>query len=65
MPAFLLTLRLTLIAERGYQPYVIVRVATLDDDPGVRPTSHIWTAHEVPWLAYDGVARWEEWEGLT
>ncbi|QHF44220.1 aldehyde-activating protein [Pseudomonas sp. S35] len=51
-----------LIAERGHQPHVIVRVATLDDDPGVRPTSHIWTAHDVPWLAHEDVERWDEWQ---
>ena len=51
-----------LIAERGHQPHVIVRVATLDDDPGGRPTSHIWTAHEVRGLADDGGARWDEWK---
>lgn len=44
-----------LMAERGHQPHVIVRVATLDDDPGVRPTSHIWTSHDVPWLAHEGL----------
>ncbi|MBN2994133.1 GFA family protein [Pseudomonas cedrina subsp. fulgida] len=51
-----------LMAERGQQPHVIVRVATLDDDPGVTPTAHIWTAHDVPWLADDGVERWDEWK---
>ncbi len=51
-----------LIAERGHQPHVIVRVATLDEDPGVRPTSHIWTVHDVPWLAYEDAEHWDEWE---
>jgi hypothetical protein len=23
----------------------------LDDDPGRRPESHIWTAHDVRWLS--------------
>jgi hypothetical protein len=50
------------MAERGHQPHVIVRVATLDDDPGVRPTAHIWTAHDVPWLAHEGVEQWDEWQ---
>jgi hypothetical protein len=31
----------------------VLRVATLDDDPGVKPIVHIWTSHEVPWLAED------------
>ncbi|WP_460137011.1 GFA family protein [Pseudomonas sp. S1_E04] len=51
-----------LMAERRHQPHVIVRVATLDDDPRVRPTSHIWTAHAVPWLAYDNMEQWGEWK---
>ena len=51
-----------LMAERTHQPHVIVRVATLDGDPGVRPTSHIWTAHAVPWLGYEGVELWDEWK---
>ncbi|MBI6555401.1 GFA family protein [Pseudomonas sp. LY-1] len=51
-----------LMAERGHQPHVIVRVATLDDDPSIRPTAHIWTAHDVPWLAHEGVQPWDEWQ---
>ncbi|KTC63534.1 aldehyde-activating protein [Pseudomonas fluorescens ABAC62] len=51
-----------LMAERPQHAHVIVRVATLDDDPGVGPTSHIWTAHDVPWLAYEGVESWPEWK---
>lgn len=43
-----------LMAEWLTQPQIIVRVATLDDDPGLRPVAHIWTSHDVPWLAYDG-----------
>ena len=43
-----------LMAERPAQPHVILRVATLDDDPGVRPGFHIWTSHDVPWLTDDG-----------
>lgn len=41
-----------LMAEWVAKPYVIVRVATLDDDPGVQPALHIWTSHDVSWLAY-------------
>ncbi|MGR0138707.1 GFA family protein [Pseudomonas sp. RSP] len=51
-----------LMAERGHQPHVIVRVATLDDDPGVRPTSQSWTAQAKPWLAYEDVECWSEWK---
>lgn len=50
-----------LIAERTHQPHVIVRVATLDDDPGIRPVAHIWTSHDVAWLQYEGVRSWPEW----
>jgi ADP-ribosyl-[dinitrogen reductase] hydrolase len=34
-----------LVAECPAQPHVILRVATLDDDPQLRPTLHIWTSH--------------------
>lgn len=44
-----------LLAERVGQPHVVVRVATLDDDPGVAAAVHIWTEHDKPWLGYDGV----------
>ena len=43
-----------LVAERQGRPHLILRVATLDDDPGTRPTTHIWTAHTVPWLTDEG-----------
>jgi ADP-ribosyl-[dinitrogen reductase] hydrolase len=43
-----------LFAERASDPYVILRVATLDDDPGTKPLVHIWRSHEVPWCAYEG-----------
>lgn len=39
-----------LMAERKQQAHVIVRAATLDDDPGVTPAAHIWCSHDVPWL---------------
>ena len=42
-----------LLAERHGQSHVILRVATLDDDPGERPRMHIWTSHDVPWLDPD------------
>ncbi|MCK9534297.1 MAG: GFA family protein [Pseudomonas sp.] len=32
---------------------LILRVATLDDDPKQVAQSVIWTSHAVPWLAYD------------
>jgi hypothetical protein len=42
-----------LMAEWVGEPQVILRVATLDDDPGVRPAVNIWTSHQVAWL-YNG-----------
>jgi ADP-ribosyl-[dinitrogen reductase] hydrolase len=50
-----------LIAEWPAQPQVIVRVATLDEDPGSTPKAHIWTSHDVSWLAIDEVPRFAEW----
>ena len=44
-----------LVAERASQPHVVLRVATLDEDPGQRPRAHIWTSHDVPWLGYGEV----------
>ncbi|MDO8698574.1 MAG: GFA family protein [Pseudomonas sp.] len=44
-----------LIAERPSQSHVIVRIATLDDDPQARPAEHIWTAHDRPWLSAEGI----------
>lgn len=44
-----------IVAERATDPYVILRVATLDDDPGSRPAMHIWTSHDVAWLATAGI----------
>lgn len=41
------------LAEWLAQPQVILRVATLDDDPGVRPVVRIWTSDDVPWLVED------------
>jgi hypothetical protein len=40
-----------ILAEWTAQPYVILRVATLDEDPGVRPAVHIWTSHSPAWLS--------------
>jgi len=51
-----------LMAERPAQPHVILRVATLDDDPGARPVMHIWTSHAAPWLAEgEGLPHYSEW----
>ncbi|MBN8238869.1 GFA family protein [Marinobacter hydrocarbonoclasticus] len=50
-----------LVAERPAQPHVIVRVATLDVDPELRPEAHIWVSHDAPWLEYEGVRKHREW----
>lgn len=50
-----------LIAERLNQPHVIVRVATLDENPGEVPEAHIWTSHDVPWLKYEDIKTYSEW----
>jgi len=50
------------VAERASQPHVIVRVATLDEDPGVVPAAHIWTSHDVPWLKYEEAPSFAEWQ---
>lgn len=50
------------IAEWPTQPHVILRVPTLDDDPGSRPVVHIWTSHSPPWLTdVDNVKSFPEW----
>ena len=28
---------------------VVLRVGSLDDDPGAKPRLHIWTSHQAPW----------------
>jgi hypothetical protein len=42
-----------LIAERQNQSHIILRVATLDEDPNMRPVAHAWTQESVPWLQDD------------
>lgn len=51
-----------LMAEWLDQPHVILRVATLDDDPGATPRMHIWTSHDVPWLDDDDVPAYPQWQ---
>jgi ADP-ribosyl-[dinitrogen reductase] hydrolase len=50
------------VAERPGDPHVVLRVATLDDDPGITPLIHIWKSHEVPWCSYGGdIKEFAEW----
>lgn len=52
-----------LIAERLVQPHVILRVATLDEDPSIQPALHIWCSHDVSWLQDgDDVPFYQEWQ---
>lgn len=41
-----------LVASRASQAHVVLRVATLDENPHTAAQAHIWTSHEVPWLEY-------------
>ena len=50
-----------IVAMRKGQPHLILRIATLDDDPGLRPQRHIWRSHDVPWLADASLPSFEEW----
>ncbi len=43
-----------IIAEHPGEPNLLLRVALLDEDPGVRPVDHIFRSHEVPWCAWEG-----------
>ena len=38
-----------LIAAWDGAPAVIVRVGSLDVDPGSRPVAHVWTSMKAPW----------------
>jgi hypothetical protein len=52
-----------LIAQRTGSETVALRVATLDEDPGLRPKAHVWVSSEVPWLAYNSdVTSFDGWE---
>lgn len=43
-----------LMAKWVGRPEVILRVVSLDDDPGVIPSVHIRTSHDRAWIANDG-----------
>lgn len=52
-----------LVAERPVQLHVIVRVATLDENPNSKPTMHIWCSHDVQWLQDNkNVPHYQEWQ---
>ncbi|MHB1247582.1 MAG: GFA family protein [Sulfuriferula sp.] len=52
-----------ILAERLAQAHVILRVATLDEDPGTQPAKHIWCSHDVSWLQdKEDVLTYQEWQ---
>ena len=52
-----------LIAQRVGLDAVILRVATLDEDPGQVPQFQIWASDQVPWLEYGShIVVYDEWE---
>ncbi len=52
-----------LIADIKGKPYIMLRVATLDENPGQKPELQIWRSHEVPWLSYGPhIPAYKEWE---
>ena len=52
-----------IISENTDKPYIMLRVATLDDDPKQMPEFQIWKSHEVSWLKYGpDIPAFQEWE---
>jgi hypothetical protein len=49
-----------LIADRPDCSYIFLRVATLDDDPGVAAAFGIWVSDRVPWLRNEGLPSFAE-----
>ena len=41
-----------LVVSRDTQAHVVLRVATLDEDPHAGSQEHIWASQNVPWLKY-------------
>lgn len=50
-----------IIAALAGSDQMVLRVVTLDIDPGQRPVAHIWTAHDVPWLQVSGLPEHLQW----
>ncbi len=43
------------VARVDSRPEVVVlRIGTLDDDPGTRPMAHIWVSQKAPWYEITG-----------
>ena len=52
-----------IVAERKGEDSVILRVATLDEDPGQPAVAHIWVSHDVDWLCYADLVQLTEGAG--
>ena len=51
-----------LIAQIEGEAFVILRVATLDEDPMSTPVRQIWKSQEAPWLRYGPeIKAFSEW----
>ena len=51
-------------AHRKNQKHYILRLGTLDDDPIVRPTNHIWVSLKAPWYEIENdykLPQFKEW----
>ena len=51
-------------AHREGQNHYILRLGTLDDDPGVRPVNHIWVSLKAPWYNLENdctLPKYDEW----
>jgi len=51
-------------AHKEGQKHYILRLGTLDDDPKVRPTNHIWISLKAPWYDIDtdyNLPKYDEW----
>jgi len=49
-------------AKRDNQHYYIVRMGTIDGDPGIRPAHHIFTRYKAPWYnIHDDIPEFYEW----
>lgn len=51
-------------AHREDQKHYVLRLGTLDDDPGVRPTHHIWLSQKAPWYNVEtdcNLPKHDEW----
>ncbi len=46
-----------LMAEWVDRDGVILRLGSLDTDPGEQPVVHIWTSHDVPWMGGEDLPR--------